>query len=146
MATPSPDTLRSEISFSVPVQIRFSDIDGYGHVNNGIYFNYFEHSRASFLYHLLDWDIQKVGTVVARVTLDYFRPIHIDDQVESLVHCTRLGNSSFDMEQYLIGTTAGGESVTFAKCQVVLVSVDMKTMRPLPIPAKFREKLAVNKD
>jgi acyl-CoA thioester hydrolase len=42
--------LRADFSFSTPIQLRFSDIDGYLHVNNGVYFSYFEHARAVFLY------------------------------------------------------------------------------------------------
>ena len=38
------DHLLKEFDFSTLIQIRFSDIDGYMHVNNGVYFNYFEHS------------------------------------------------------------------------------------------------------
>ena len=33
--------LRAEFSFTTPIQLRFSDIDGYLHVNNGVYFSYF---------------------------------------------------------------------------------------------------------
>ena len=46
MIKPDPAELQREIEFSLPIQIKFSDIDGYLHVNNGVYFNYFEHARA----------------------------------------------------------------------------------------------------
>jgi acyl-CoA thioester hydrolase len=142
MEVPSPALLKSQIPFSSPIQIRFSDIDGYLHVNNGVYFSYFEHSRALFLFQACGWNVMTVGTVVGRIEIDYFRPIHLEDQVEALVNCTRIGNSSFDLEQFLIGTNAKGESHTFAKCKCIMVSVDMKTMKPVPVPAEYREKLA----
>jgi len=143
MPKADPATLAKEFDFSIPIQIRFSDIDGYMHVNNGVYFSYFEHARAAFLNDFCDWNVMEVGTVVGRVEIDYFRPIHLEDQIQGLVKCTRLGNSSFDIEQYLIGTTSMGESVTFSHCKCVMVSVDMKTMKPTSIPEAFREKLSL---
>ena len=137
----NPAEIRSAFSFSKPIQVRFSDIDGYLHVNNGIYFSYFEHARAVFLYEACGWNVLTVGTVVGRVEIDYLRPIHMEDQVEALVRCTRVGNSSFDLDQYLVGKNAAGEELVFAKCKCILVSVDMKTMKPVPVPAEYRAKL-----
>ena len=136
-----PAQLEREITFSLPIQIRFSDIDGYMHVNNGIYFNYFEHARAVFLEQVCQWDIMKVGCVVGRIEMDYFRPIHVDDTLKALVKCSRIGNSSFDLEQYLVGETKTGEHYTFAKSKCILVSVDMKSMKPMPLPEIYRAKL-----
>ena len=85
-----------------------------------------------------------VGTVVGRVEIDYLRPIHMEDQVEALVRCTRVGNSSFDLDQYLVGKNAAGEDLVFAKCKCILVSVDMKTMKPVPVPPEYRAKLELS--
>lgn len=134
--------LKSQFSFSTPVQIRFSDIDGYLHVNNGIYFSYFEHARAVFLYEVCGWNVMTIGTVVGRIEIDYLRPVHLQDKVEVLVKCTRIGNSSFDLEQYLIGTDAGADARAFSKCKCVMVAVDMKNMHPVPVPEEYRLKLA----
>jgi acyl-CoA thioester hydrolase len=136
--------LKSEYSFSTPIQLRFSDIDGYLHVNNGVYFSYFEHARAVFLYQVVGWNVMDVGTVVGRIEIDYLRPIHLLDEVEALVKCSRLGNSSFDLEQVLLGKDSDGKEQVYATCKSVLVSVDRITMKPVPVPTPFRQKLAVN--
>ena len=134
--------LRADFSFSTPIQLRFSDIDGYLHVNNGVYFSYFEHARAVFLYLQAGWDVLDVGTVVGRIEIDYIRPIHLQDQVEALVKCSRLGNSSFDLEQVLLGRDAAGKEHVFATCKSVLVSVDKNSMKQVSIPDAYRLKLA----
>jgi acyl-CoA thioester hydrolase len=134
--------LKRVISFSTPVQIRFSDIDGYLHVNNGIYFNYFEHSRAVFLHETCDWDVLNIGSVVGRIEIDYLRPIHLQDQVEALVRCTRVGTSSFDLEQFLVGTDSKGEAQVYSRCKCTMIAVDMSSMRPVPVPEEYRLKLA----
>jgi len=139
---PDPQQLLDSFDFSIPIQVRFSDIDGYLHVNNGVYFSYFEHARASYLNDLFDWNVMEIGTVVGRVSIDYFKPIHLEDQITALVKCSRLGNASFDMEQYLVGKTADGNLVTFAHCSCVMVSVDRNSMKPTPIPNEFRDKLS----
>jgi acyl-CoA thioester hydrolase len=110
-------------------------------VNNGIYFSYFEHARAVFLYQVCGWNVMSIGTVVGRIEIDYMRPIHLEDTLEALVKCTRIGNSSFDLEQFLIGTDSKGESRVFAKCKCIMVSVDMKTMKPVAVPEEYRLKL-----
>jgi acyl-CoA thioester hydrolase len=137
-----PAQIQREIDFSTPIQIRFSDIDGYSHVNNGVYFSYFEHSRAVYLYEVCNWNIMAIGTVVARIEIDYLKPIHLEDEIKSFVHCTRTGNSSFDLEQYLVGESKAGGSFVFAKCKCTMVAVDMETMRPVPIPADSLSKLS----
>jgi acyl-CoA thioester hydrolase len=142
MSSSDHSQIKEEFSFSTPIQVRFSDIDGYMHVNNGVYFSYFEHARAVFLYQVAGWNVMDIGTVVGRIEIDYLRPIHLEEQVECLVKCSRLGNTSFDLEQFLIGKDSKGTNHVFAKCKCVMVAVDMKTMKPVPLPTEFREKLA----
>lgn len=141
MIMPDPSQLVREIDFSLPIQIRFSDIDAYMHVNNGVYFNYFEHARAMFIQQVCDWNVMEIGVVVGRLEMDYFKPIHIDDTVNALVECTRIGNTSFDLEQYLVGETKEGKPYTFAKSKCILVAVDIKTMKPVALPENYRAKL-----
>lgn len=130
-----------EYRFFTPVQVRFSDIDGYMHVNNGIYFNYFEHARADFLYRHCEWNIMEIGTVVAKIEINYIRPIHLEDQIRVGVKVSKIGNSSFVLEQVLVGNTQQEKEVIFASSQCVMVSVDMKSMKPVSIPSTQRSKL-----
>jgi acyl-CoA thioester hydrolase len=136
-----PEDVLSSFSFSVPIQVRFSDIDGYLHVNNGIYFNYFEHARAEFLFRVCEWDIFKTGTVVANINIDYRIPIHAEDTPEAYVKCTKIGNTSFVLEQVLLGKSKEGEYKIFAQASTTMVFVDMKTMRPVPVPKEYAPKL-----
>ncbi len=134
------DLQLDQFSFSCPLQIRFSDIDGYMHVNNGVYFSYFEHARGLYLHEIAGWNVMEVGTVVGKTTIEYLRPIHLEDKFKCLVRCTRLGNSSFDLEQIIISEGETDLKV-FSKCHTVMVSVDMKTMKPTPVPHLYRGKL-----
>lgn len=139
--TANPELLDA-FDFSIPLQIRFSDIDGYQHVNNGVYFNYYEHSRAVFLSDVCDWNVMEIGVVVAKIEIDYFRPIHLQDTVSAYVRCSKIGNSSFVLEQILAGKAVGGGEVIFSKSNCTMVSVDMKTMKPVSVPEAYRLKLS----
>jgi acyl-CoA thioester hydrolase len=137
----TPDDVKSSFSFSVPVQVRFSDIDGYMHVNNGIYFSYLEHARAFYLHKVCDWDIMKTGTVVANINIDFRVPIHVKDKPGVYVRCVYIGNTSFVLEQVLMGEDETGKLVIFAQASTTMVSVDMQTMRPVPIPEVYASKM-----
>lgn len=135
------EEVKASFSFSLPIQVRFSDIDGYMHVNNGIYFNYLEHGRAAFLYQACGWDVMKVGTVVANINIDYRLPIHMLDRPEVFVKCSNIGNSSFVLEQVIMGETEKGDLRIFAQASTTMVAVDMKTMSPVRIPEEYASKL-----
>ncbi len=139
----TPAEIKSGFTFSVPIQVKYSDIDGYMHVNNGIYFNYFEHARALYLFKVCEWDILETGTVVANIILDYFKPLHVLDKPDAYVRCIRIGKSSFVLEQVLMGKDASGEEQLFATSTTTMVSVDMKTMKPTPVPEKHASKMKV---
>lgn len=137
----SPEEVNHNFRFSVPLQVRFSDIDAYRHVNNGIYYNYMEHSRAEYLRQVCQWDPASIGAVVANIALEFYRPINFFDQVLGHVRCIRLGRSSFTLEQVLMGDKKGGETVVFSKATITMVTIDMKTMNPRPIPDDYLAKI-----
>ncbi|WP_040478876.1 acyl-CoA thioesterase [Mariniradius saccharolyticus] len=137
----SPEEVQASFSFSVPIQVRLSDIDGYMHVNNGIYFNYLEHARAMYLYQACGWDVMDIGTVVANIQINYRKPIHAEDSPIVFVTCTEIGRSSFVLEQVIMGKDKEGNQVVFAESTTTMVAVDMKTMRPVPVPEAYAAKL-----
>jgi acyl-CoA thioester hydrolase len=137
----SSSTIHSSFEFFTPIQIKYSDIDSYLHVNNGIYFQYFEHARAEYLLKYCNWDIFKIGTVVAKVTINYFKPLHIGDNVSVYVKCLSVGRSSFELEQLVFGTSAEGKEFVFAQAQSTMVAVNMDDMKPIPVPDVYRAKM-----
>lgn len=137
----SVEEVLSLFSFSVPVQVRCSDIDGYMHVNNGVYFSYLEHARAYYLYEVCGWDVMQTGTVVASITIDYRTPIHAMDKPSVYVRTTEIGKSSFVMEQVVMGIAADGQQKIFAQARTVMVAVDMKTMKPVSVPTEYAVKM-----
>ncbi|GEN82298.1 hypothetical protein SLU01_06100 [Sporosarcina luteola] len=91
-----------EFTFSVPVSVRFSETDMYGHLNNTVTFTYFEYARIEFLKqvgHMADWLDPKGTTipVVADLQCDYMKQVFFDEKLSIFVKAASVGNSSVDI-------------------------------------------------
>lgn len=80
-------------------EIRFADIDAMGHVNNAVYFSYFEQARIKFFKELIGgkWDWQKQGILVARNEMNYKKPVHLNDNIVIHIKCVHIGSKSFTL-------------------------------------------------
>jgi acyl-CoA thioester hydrolase len=81
----------------VSIEVPYRDIDAMGHVNNAVYFSYFEFARQKY------WDAVvgleshlDIGFVMASASIDYRLPSHMRDLLEVEIRCPRIGTSSFD--------------------------------------------------
>lgn len=82
---------------SIPIRVRYSDLDTFGHVNNAVYLSYLEEARAAYYQALrgLEPGLPEFKTLVARSELDYLRPVLLDQAVEVRVRVSAVGNKSF---------------------------------------------------
>lgn len=118
----------------VPIQVRFSDLDALGHVNNAAYLSYLELARIAYFQKVLpDW-LFGGHFVLARVEIDYKKPLFLEDQVEVLARAVRLGRSSFTLE-YLV--LKNGEEAARA----LSVQVYLENGRPTPLPEALKKAI-----
>lgn len=54
---------------------------------------------------------------------------------------SRIGTTSFTLEQVLMGSRKSGEEVVFARATITMVTIDMKTMKPSPLPDDYGTKI-----
>ncbi len=117
--------------YDIPIEMRFSDLDLYGHVNGVVYFDYLEAARVRLLSdqfrELTDSGIQ---LLVARAECDYKVPILYGDTVVVSVTIARIGGTSFDLE-YCIHDRAGK---TFATAKTVMVCYDSVSKTTTTVP------------
>jgi acyl-CoA thioester hydrolase len=122
------------------LRVRWSDVDAYGHVNNVLYFEYFQEARISFLAGLTDGaDAISLanGFVLARLVVDYRRPILFRSAAyEIATWPTRLGRSSFDLHARI----HDGHTL-LASSQAVLVGFDGAGQRARPLDETERAGL-----
>jgi acyl-CoA thioester hydrolase len=137
-ASPMP---RSAFRHFMPMQTRWHDNDIFGHVNNVVYYSYFD---TAVNCHITDaglMDPQHAGIVgvVAESSCSYFRSVAFPDALEVGLAITKLGRSSV---VYALGLFKKGEDMSAATCRFVHVYVDRKTNQTMPIPADYRALFA----
>src|SRR5690606_26078673 len=123
------------------VPTRWMDNDVYGHVNNVVYYSYFDTVVNLFLVHEggLDFTAGPVIGIVAESMCRFHKALAYPEVVDAGLRVGRLGNSSV---RYEIGLFRQGDDEAAADGHFVHVFVDRETRRPTPIPAAMRGALA----
>lgn len=144
----------------VPVALRWSDLDAYGHVNNAAMLTLLEESRISVFWGGGDLGVDGVGdaaapaaegpstiTLVARQEVEYLAPIpYLRDPLDVQLWIGRLGGASLDV-CYEIATPVGHDpAAVYAKAATTVVLVDAATGRPRRITDRERAAWAPHVD
>ena len=122
------------------IDVRFRDIDAFGHVNNAVVSSYVELARVRYLVDVLQ--VQPIGVmplILAHISIDYRSPIFFEDVVEVGSRVDWLGTSSIGMSH---GLTAVADGRELARSGSVLVTYDYEQNRPMPVPDGWRQALA----
>jgi acyl-CoA thioester hydrolase len=140
MHAKDPET-RARYPHSAPVPTRWMDNDVYGHVNNVVYYAYFDTVINRYLIEHGGLDIARgavIGLCVdSRCT--YRKPIAFPDDVDAGLRVAKLGRSSVTYE---IGIFARGEDTAAAEGSFVHVFVDRETRKSVPLPDVMRGALS----
>jgi acyl-CoA thioester hydrolase len=122
--------------FSVPMDIRFSDIDIYAHVNSVVYFSYMETARVKmFREAYQELTDQGILLLVGRAECDYRVPILLDDTVVVTVWISRIGKTSFDLDYRI----HDGKDRVFATGRTSMVCFDKSRQTATPVPECLKE-------
>jgi acyl-CoA thioester hydrolase len=136
---PSPETRSAYRAFR-PITTRWMDNDVYGHVNNVVYYSWFDTAVNAWLIEQGVLDIHGGETIglVIETQCNYFASLAFPQTIEAGIRVGRLGNSSV---RYEVGLFAQGEQDAAAQGHFVHVYVDRLTRRPVPLPAPLRAAL-----
>ena len=136
----APET-RDRFGHFQVIPTRWGDNDVYGHVNNVVYYAWFDTAVNGFLIGqgLLDIENSPVFGVVVETRCRYFREFTYPEDVHAGLRVARLGNTSVVWE---IGLFREGEDEAAALGHFVHVYVDRQTRRPVPLPDDSRRILA----
>ena len=123
-----------------PITTRWMDNDVYGHVNNVVYYSFFDTAVNGLLMDAGALDIHAGAVIglVAETQCNYFAPIAFPQPVTAAVRVARLGRSSV---RYEIALYAGDAPESAAAGHFVHVYVDRATRRPVPLPEPLRAVL-----
>jgi acyl-CoA thioester hydrolase len=133
--------LRGDYRHFQPITTRWHDNDLYGHVNNVVYYSFFDSAVNTYLIEAGALDIhggEVVGFVVSS-SCDYFASISFPERIEVGLRVARLGNSSV---HYELAIFRQGEQQACAAGKFVHVFVERASSRPVPMPEVLRAALS----
>lgn len=122
------------------ITTRWLDNDAYGHVNNVVYYSYFDTAVNRYLIEAGALDIQRspvIGLVI-ETRCHYFAPLAFPQTVDAGLRVAHIGRSSV---RYEVGLFAAGAPMSAAAGHFVHVYVDRATRRPAELPASLRAAL-----
>lgn len=126
--------------FCLPVQIRFSDIDMLGHLNNNVYLTFMDLAKIEYFCAVngAPVSVHDLCMVVVNVNCDFVSPTFLGDSIEVWTRTTHIGERSVRLEQRLVDRNTGE-----TKCVVrtVMAGFDPKTMTGIPIPERWVGKI-----
>lgn len=124
-----------------PILTRWMDNDVYGHVNNVVYYSFFDTAvNASLIAEgLLDPVTSQSICLVVETGCRYFEALSFPEEIDAGIRVERLGNSSV---RYGIGLFRKGEDDAAAEGHFVHVCVDRDTRRPSPFSPEWRAFLS----
>jgi acyl-CoA thioester hydrolase len=123
--------------FSLPMDVRFGDIDALGHVNNAVFFTYMEQSRMEYLTQL---GLPTLGQtnlsfILAEAACQFKAPIRYGARLEVKSRVERIGNSSFSMAHQIEDRST---RQVMATGRSVIVVYDYAANKSAPLPLDWR--------
>ena len=131
---------RRDYNYFIEITTRWMDNDVYGHVNNVVYYSFFDTvvNHALISLKLLDYEKSKIIGLVVETSCTYHQPISFPEIIDAALKVEKIGNSSV---RYLIGLFKKGEEIPCANGYFVHVYVDRENRKPKKLPLEFKEKL-----
>jgi acyl-CoA thioester hydrolase len=119
------------------IEIRWRDLDGFGHVNNSTYLTYLEEARDQHLTDVLGEAVHR--TVIRRLEIDFLSGLtQEDDYVDVDVRLTGVGTSSVTLEERILSVLDGRVAAT---AKTVMVHTDDSRTASAPWPDASRDAI-----
>ncbi len=132
----------AEYPVVVRLPVQWGEMDAYGHVNNAVFFRYFETARIAYLERcgfVESYDRERVGAILHSTQCRYWRPLFYPDTVSVGARAEAVEEDRFSM-RYRIVSDAQAEVA--ADGAGLIVSFDYRARRKTPLPPRVRELIA----
>lgn len=124
----------------MPAQLRFSDVDRFGHVNNSVYFSLFDMCKTRYFNDVVGTDIfDRMAPVVVHIEANFISPVYFPDEIVIDTSIVKIGNKSFTLLQRALNQRT--EEVK-CYCETVMVMLDTVTNESVEIDSEFRTKVS----
>jgi len=132
---------KMKFKHTTPIQLRFNDFDALGHVNNSVYFSFYDLGKTSYFNQVMPEvsDSREVGVVIANIQVSFLLPVYPGENVAVETAVTEIGNKSFKLLQQLVDVETNEAKCI---CQTVMVCFDAKTKNSRTISEAWRTAMA----
>jgi acyl-CoA thioester hydrolase len=130
----------NEFHHVLPLQIRFNDVDKFGHVNNTIYFQFYDTAKTDYIATVckgVDWE--KLAIVVVKIEAEFVSQIKGNDHIAGRTRIVKIGNKSFHLEQDVIDIDT---QEVKSRCLSVMVLYDLEHQQTIPLPDEWRKAIS----
>lgn len=112
-----------------PVQIRFSDLDVFGHVNNNVYMAWLDTAKIAYYDLILGGalDLHGIGAVVVNINCSFLSPTMLNEPVEVWTATSAISKHSFTLDQRIINSETG-QTKCIAKTVLCCIDSNLKTV------------------
>jgi len=124
----------------IPLQIRFNDVDKFGHVNNTVYFQFYDTAKTDYIATVckgVDWE--RLAIVVVKIEAEFIAQIKGDNHIAGRTRAVKIGNKSFHLEQDVIDTDT---QEIKSRCFSVMVLYDLNRQQTIPLPDEWRRAIS----
>ncbi len=125
---------------TLPIQIRFNDLDVFSHVNNAVIQEYFDLGRLYYLQKVLEGELKtgKDTLIIASIKTDFLEPIFIEDSMVVKTSVFQIGNKSLQMVQQLHDMFT---DTVKAECKSVMVAFDKANQESTEFPNRWKQNI-----
>ncbi len=132
----------ADFKFSIPIQVRYGDLDAQWHVTNSRFLTFMEQARFEYLQHLGLFDAVSfldLRMIIADVHIAFKAPIVLNQQIAVYTRTSKIGNKSITFEYEIRDEENGGLCATG---EVVGVCYNYRTHETTVVPVEWRKKIA----
>lgn len=124
----------------MPAQLRFNDVDMFGHVNNTVYLEFFDLAKLAYFRAVMgaEFNAHSIALVVVNINCDFFSPTFIDETLEVLTTTVKVGEKSVVLDQRIVNPAT---SDVKCRCTTVMAGFDIKTGQSAPVSQSWRDHL-----
>lgn len=131
---------QAHYNHTIECQLRFNDIDMFGHVNNSVYLQFFDLAKLKYFQDvtLAKPQADSLAMVVVNINCDFYAPSLIDEALEVKTAVIAIGHRSLTLEQRIINPHTGS-----VKCQAhtIMAGFNIATAESVPIPTDARKAI-----
>jgi acyl-CoA thioester hydrolase len=125
----------------IELPVAWGEMDSYRHVNNVVYFRYFENARLEY-FRRLDWFAFEracgIGPILAATRARFRKPLTYPDTISVAARVSALEDDRFIMEHLIV---SHGQGVVTTEGQGTIVSFHYREHRKVPIPDEMRQRI-----